>query len=119
MNELAVLIVKIVLGAIALTIYLNIGWAIGTYYHYIFGQKPETFWQKFWSGGLNLWSIQSTEPTFSKKFDQISMSIAWPIFLVVVVMSWIVYLIYVLLRLICNILWLIFAGGIAKLLKIG
>jgi len=46
-----------VVVAMALAAYLNIGWAIGTYYHnYITGHTPQTFWQTVWGGGWEFFS---------------------------------------------------------------
>ncbi|HEY4523890.1 MAG TPA: hypothetical protein VJK04_03410 [Candidatus Paceibacterota bacterium] len=122
MNESSIFIALIVLGVIALAFYLNIGWALGTYFHvYIFGMKPETFWQKMWGGGYTIWNYPPHMN--SLRFDQILVSICLPLHLIIIVASWLVYiLVYIinrLLRFIIFILWLIFAGGIVKLLKIG
>lgn len=110
-----VLIILFLLAA-----YLNIGWAIGTYYHnYIIGKTPQTFWQNVWSGGFNLFETVNTD-TLQK--DQIFFMFVWPIALFIL-LSWIVYglwlfIYYYAFGVYC-ILWFIFAGGVAKLFGVG
>lgn len=102
---------RAVLIVIGVAIYLNIGWAIGTYYHYyIFGYEPQTFWQVVWRGGYQTFSGVVSHTLL---FDQIFFMFFWTVVVgLSVPISWVVYAIH-------NLLWLAGAGGIAKLLGVG
>ena len=92
-----------------ITLYLNIGWALGTYWNSIFDKPAETFWQKFWNAGIfNLLA----DPTASPLWNQIFSMLAWPISVLFVAALWIFQGVYYLL-------WFIFAGGLAKLVGLG
>ena len=92
-----------------ITLYLNIGWALGTYWNSIFDKPAETFWQKFWNAGtFNLLAV----PTAPLLWNQIFSMLAWPISVLFVAALWIFQGVYYLL-------WFIFAGGLAKLVGLG
>lgn len=115
-------LVRAVAIIVGVAIYLNIGWAIGTYYrNYIFGHTPQTFWQTVWTGGYP--AIMNTGNS-SPLSDQIFLMVVWPLLAgVLVPFTWAVYAIYSLVVLVWHaivyILWLAGAGGIAKLLGVG
>ncbi|MFY9461610.1 MAG: hypothetical protein WAP51_00210 [Candidatus Sungiibacteriota bacterium] len=92
-----------------LAIYLNIGWALGTYFNGISGKPVETSWQKFWHGGFG---GMVAEPITHPLGSQIAAMFLWPVLLLITVADWVFYGIYL-------ILWLIFAGGLAKLVGLG
>lgn len=115
-------LVRAVMFVVIAAIYLNIGWAIGTYYHnYIFGHTPQTFWQTVWKGGYG--SLNGGFGKESLLFDQIFLMLVWPMLGFLVPTTWAVYAIHHFAVLAFHsmvfILWLIGAGGIAKLLGIG
>lgn len=95
---------KVLIAILILTVYLNIGWALGTYYHNdIFGHKPQTLTQKVLCGGGEFFAIvASNSPLLT---NQCTIMFFWPILLSGVLFTWVI--------------WLIFAGGVAKLLGIG
>lgn len=99
---------KVLIAILILTVYLNIGWALGTYYHNdifkqgVTTQKPQTITQKSLCGGGEFFSICGGNTLL---FDQVLMMFFWPFFLFIALLSWVI--------------WLIFAGGVAKLLGIG
>lgn len=119
----------ILVGLLLLAAYLNIGWAIGTYEHnHILGKTPETFWQEAWQGGFGVFSgLKTTEKNFAVQvnlgFQQIFFSFFWPLLIIGILVSWIVYgcliLLYWLWYAAVYFMWLIFAGGIAKILGVG
>ena len=101
---------KIAIVIALVAVYLNIGWAMGTYYHYnILGHEPQNFVQKIFCGG---WTVFSYAQKSTLLGDQIFGMLVWPILLLFSFGSWLCYGIY-------YFLWLIFAGGIAKLLGLG
>lgn len=121
-----------ILVTIGFAVYLNVGWALGAYFHksvclcfklnleYDPGQ-PETFAGKALSGWGNFVGrgMCSGSPTI----DSAIFSFLWPLLLFLSFFSWIACAVCISLVGICilikNILWLIFAGGIAKLLGAG
>ncbi|MDP3947449.1 MAG: hypothetical protein Q8Q41_02015 [bacterium] len=112
----------VILAVVA--VYLNIGWAVGTYYftYIIDGKRPRTFWQQVWAGWGGFMASPATIQL--KPVDQIFPMIVWPIIPVGFALgSWAVYGLYRLVWLIWWglywLFWLIFAGGIAKLLDVG
>lgn len=99
--------VLIIIAAVA--VYLNIGWAIGAYHGaYIIGHAPQTFWQQVWAG----WGGFLAGGLPAQPWDQILIMFLWPLLVLLALGSWVVYGLYWLS-------WLIFAGGIAKLLGAG
>lgn len=114
-------LVRAVAIIVGVAIYLNIGWAIGTYYHtYIFGHEPQTFWQVVWKGGFH--SIDGGEQLLLA--NQILLMFFWPLLVgVLMPITWVIYAIYHLAMLVWHaivyVLWLAGAGGIAKLLGVG
>lgn len=98
-----------ILLVVFLAIYLNIGWALGTYFNGISGKPAATSWQKFWHGKT---IKMFNEPTTAPLAGQIAAMFLWPIVLLFTVADWVLYGIYILL-------WLIFAGGLDKLVGIG
>lgn len=114
-------LVRAVAIIVGVAVYLNIGWAIGTYYHnYIFGHTPQTFWQTVWKGGYP--AIINTVYD-SPLYDQILSMFAWPLLGLISVLLWVVRFAQIgtiyFVWLVSYIFKLIFAGGIAKLLGIG
>lgn len=97
------------LYVVFLALYLNIGWALGTYWHNrILCKVPQTFWQIVWS---------ITSPNNCREhtllMDQLVFMFSWPLLhLFFPLAGWLTYGAWLLL---C----LIFAGGLAKLLGIG
>lgn len=110
MNKFA----KIVLWVAGLALYLNIGWAIGTWTHNIFGNDVEwtTISQKVISGPGEVNIIDSGDNTSTMLSNQVTSMFLWPFLFVIVAVEWIGYGIYLFL-------WFIFAGGGAKLLGYG
>lgn len=101
---------KAILITLCLAIYLNIGWAFGTYMHKnVLTHEPQTVYQYFWSGAGDFVTHHDIHDNYQ---IQIHMMIIWPLTVVIIIASWICYGIY-------YILWLIFAGGIAKLFGFG
>ncbi|MDP1629278.1 MAG: hypothetical protein Q8L57_01515 [bacterium] len=107
---------KFLVVLVLLTIYLNFGWVLGTYYHkHIYTQDPKNFSlsQHILTGG---WDILARDSALkgerSLLYRQITFSLLWPIPLLAVVISWVAWIIY-------HFLWLIFAGGVAKIIGIG
>lgn len=106
---------RILAFTIGLPIYLNIGWAIETYcYNNVEYVEPSGLVAQFAAGGWGFVSDIDTpeEGRVSLRVKQIIMSIIWPIFLLVIVASWIIFIAV-------KLLWLFFAGGFAKLFGIG
>lgn len=114
-------VTRFVMILVVVAMYLNVGWAIGTYYHnYIFGHVPQTFWQTVWKGGYQYLTGGGNQ----LRSDQIIMMFSWPVLIgILVPISWAIYVIHHLAMLayhfIVFILWLVGAGGIAKLLGVG
>jgi len=110
----------VILAAVA--IYLNIGWAFGTYYTtHIFQKTPQTLWQVIWGGGYNIWGGANPRSELS---SNIIYSLAWPILVVLITGgSWLVYglhqLGWLIFHLALYLLWLVGWGGIAKLIGVG
>lgn len=95
---------------VLLTIYLNVGWALGTYHHnYIIGHEPETAWQTFWAGGWGFWATKTPSSLIDA---QIASLLIWPVMLAITLFSWFAYFFV-------WFLWLVFAGGLAKLVGLG
>mgnify|MGYP001580620174 FL=1 len=91
---------------VALTIYLNIGWTIGAYYETnILPHKPQTTWQTVWAGGFGF--LAGNNPD-AGGFPIIAM-LLWPTIVLIWLCSWLVFGLYYLG-------WLVFAGGVGKLL---
>lgn len=111
-------LLKIGLFLFGLALYLNIGWVIGTYnYHitYVNPSEIESVTDKFMAGP-NLIFNHHTLENQHKKIDQISYSVLWPVMIFFTIICWIFYGLYYGL---CFLSWLIFGGGIAKLLGLG
>jgi len=107
-----------------LAIYLNIGWAIGTYTYYnvdIKVPQERTILGKILAGpGSFVFSVNElSRERLAKsgpRTSQITGSIFWPFIIVAVVSTWVVYL------MLWAVAWavkLTFAGGLAKLLGLG
>lgn len=93
-------------------IYLNIGWAFGTYVsgHLSVGadQTQYNAFEKFLLGPNGvMFGGTATLQSF-----QIFLALLWPLWFTILIISWVCSIIY-------TMLWLIFAGGIAKLLGVG
>ena len=110
-------LLKWILIIVGLSVYLNIGWSLGTYYHNNVAYKSVesgNLFEKFMAGPNHSINLPDTavEKQHSLSSDQVCISITWPFFIFIVTVCWIVYFVYCLL-------WLIFAGGIAKLFGLG
>ncbi len=114
-----------VMSILGVALYLNIGWAIGTYYHenvkYTI-QKTTT--AKIAAGGWAIYSRVEVEDKSSLQLEQVEFSLVWPAFVVMIGFSWLAFGAWKLLVFVWwlaywlayKLLWLVFAGGIAKLL---
>lgn len=109
---------KILIGTMIITLYLNIGWMMGTYVHervkYSDDILSESSFAQFLSGGWHIFNTpqipeKERESLFSK---QMFFSLFWPVLLIFVVMTWIVYAFAWLIMLLAK---LIFIGGLAEL----
>ena len=104
---------KVILVVVAVALYLNAGWALGTYYHnHVLYQSPQTVIQIIAKGGWEFFT--GTNCSLIK--DQIVFMFCWPLLMIALVITWMVYLVVYLAY---QLLWLWFAGGIAKLLAVG
>ena len=99
---------KLILTVACLAVYLNIGWAIGDYMHgnvtYKKSSEIQTITAKFLAGP-GQWIVDHDVPEnlrMSRALLSAILSILWPLFLVMVIMSWI--------------FWFIFLGGLVKLM---
>lgn len=108
-----------VIFTICLMLYLNIGWALGTYWNRVSTyEKPHNIVETFMQGGGKNWYCDAqSNPNCANPNDELANKVLsmfiWPIILVFFIGgSWIVWLFY-------KGLWLIFAGGLAKLFGIG
>lgn len=113
----SVKVLLVLLFVIGFALYLNIGWAIGTYMHNNVAYKSVesgSLLDKFLAGpDHDIFSEDiSAANQHSLLSNQVMSSIFWPLLLVLIVVLWIVCFIYLLL-------WLVFAGGIAKLFGVG
>jgi len=98
---------RYLLVLVALTIYLNIGWGVMTYYEkYICQHEAQTFWQKLWAGTNSFWTRCSVAPSPAEFFTA---TLVWLFFPLLALISWLFWLIH-------HALWLIFWGGAYKLL---
>lgn len=121
---------KIMIVLVIATIWLNIGWHFGTYYHEnIHYTTPQTVFAKICAGGFELFSLPNKpeverDPLLS---DQLLLSITWPCMILFAIIFWIVYGIWhVVLALWQMTLafwaalkflgWFIFMGGAGELL---
>lgn len=117
-------VTRFVMVLVAVAIYWNVGWAIGTYYHnYIWGHTPQTFWQTVWNGGYQILSGEAGRSKPLLEF-QIIFMFFWPVFVgFFVPISWVIRFAHIgilfFVWFISYIFELIFAGGIAKLLGVG
>lgn len=104
---------RIAMWVAIIAVYLNIGWALGTYYHNnIFNHPPQTVAQQVLSGAGHFLTNQTQQHT-SLLEDQTVMMFFWPVMILLVVIgSWLGYALYWLL-------WLVFAGGIVKIFGVG
>lgn len=126
-------LVRVVLLVVAVAIYLNVGWAYGTYSAMHLGKEMSqaTILQKFLIGPDKVFSVV---PNPSLLAFQILYMIAWPLWLGITVLVWVWWLLVMvaawmlrLVLLLVSDLWqivvfafrLLFAGGIAKLLGVG
>jgi len=113
---------KWTLAILTLAVYLNIGWAFGTYYtNNVIYAEPDGFVAQIAAGG---WAILSDADTYSdvdkleqdKSDDlllfQILFSTLWPIVFLVIGGTWLTFGAW-------KLFWLLFAGGIAKSFGVG
>ncbi len=114
---------KVLIGVVALAVYLNVGWALGTYYHdSIFQKTPAelSIGQHImagWGGRGDGYFVRGACSTLTA---QRVFSFFWPLVPVLVVLvSWCVAGIYYAGWGVYYTLWFIFAGGGAKLLGLG
>lgn len=112
-------IARILLGVLALATYLNIGWAFGTYSHekvcYAPTEELVTIPQRILAGPGEVFAANK-ERTKSLVVDQLFYSFLWPLIILLYITMWTGYGAYCVIT---WLLWLIFAGGIAKLLGAG
>ena len=95
---------------VGLALYFNIGWAIAMYAqgNLMVGMEETTVAQKILRGPAN----------FELGFGDKSLYLAkglflwWPIYLLIIAVAWIGYIAYLFL-------WLVFGGGVVKLLGVG
>jgi hypothetical protein len=126
-------LVRAVTLIVIATIYLNIGWAYGTYTAMHLGSEmPQTtVLQKFLIGPNE---VLTAGPDPSLLVFQIIYMIVWPVSLGVAISAWIIWLLvavaawtlWLVMWLLLSLQWviisalkLVFAGGIAKLLGVG
>ena len=108
---------KILLLVVGIAVYLNIGWAIGTFYvDRIAGVSCENLSsiERAASGG---WCVSHKIPymglNVTSQTSQIAVfSVTWPFYLICLAISWVIYWA---VEIVSWIAWLIFAGGAAKL----
>lgn len=100
---------KALLVLICITLYANIGWVVGSYYHHNVLRTPH-------EQLTTLGKVAAGAPVFAtipQKSDSVVVAvdfgIFWPVVLVIFAISWIVYFVY-------YAGWFIFAGGAVKLL---
>lgn len=130
-------------GILGLAVYLNIGWALGTYVYALEHAAPKTTFSKILTGPQEMFSSPGVK--LPKIGDQVLLSLGWPILVVLAAGSWLVYGVFmlcfgVLLLLIWAgveiwdllcwmglkmwmgftwLAWFVFWGGAAKLLGVG
>lgn len=106
-------LIKIFLVIIGITVYLDTGWALGTFYvSNVMGgvsceKSSSVLICKAASGGWNF--LNSGDPTPKDNFRIAAFSVLWPLFITLSVASWAAYGL-------CQLLWFIFAGGVVKLI---
>ena len=109
-------VIRWVVAMVALTVYLNIGWAVGTYLHNnVSYSVPQSFTAKVLAGPYSMLSSPSIpeHKRASLLFGQMLCSIIWPLPIMLIPgLLWIVYAL-------SWIAWIVFAGGLAKLFGIG
>ncbi len=117
---------KVLIAALVVTLYSNIGWVVGNYYRYnVLTVKPQdlTTLGRVAAGG---WAFSSNHTFFLRDglniwlCANIAYGAAWPLGLFLVVVSWLVYGLYYvgdgIVYAVYYAGWFIFAGGGAKLL---
>lgn len=105
----------VILGIIGLAAYLNIGWAMGTYfYDNVDSPQAQTTMSAKILAGPEGWVSRDSHKT--KMQRQVVFSILWPLAICAIIGMWVLWTIGYIFVLF---LWLIFAGGIAKLTGIG
>lgn len=101
---------------VAFAVYLNIGWALATYFDKhvatVSAENLETFWQKALAGGWGYLAGGHVGRGSVGLVPKVLFMLFWPVLLALAFVGWLVWVIWYLL-------WLIFAGGIAKLLGLG
>ncbi|MFA6407453.1 MAG: hypothetical protein WCV80_01970 [Candidatus Paceibacterota bacterium] len=98
---------KIFLIIIAATVYLNIGWAIGSYWVSLEGTVPQTTFGKFLSGPINVLAGEKAAiEAVNHSMWIFCYSFIWFIDFIWLSVTWIIYFI----------LWFIFWGGLARLM---
>lgn len=109
---------NILVWGVAIAIYCNIGYAYGQYMHHnVIGNDQEliSLGQKFFAGGFELMkgSIYSTKDqiTVPHGFFYFLFVFVWPIIFVMFIFTWLIWIIY-------QLFFLIFAGGIFKIIGI-
>lgn len=114
-------------AVLALAVYLNIGWAFGTYmYNNVHYTVPKSFTAKVLAGPHSILSEPDTPENKkpSPLVDQVALSIIWPVVIVIgPIVVWTIYAIcYIVWLIVYGVywtLWIVFAGGLAKLFGIG
>ena len=111
---------KITLWIVVVAVYLNIGWAITSFidHNVAYVDDPQGVVAEFFAGPENNFVEDSSANVIENDTGiYVIMSIMWPIFLFIVAICWFFWGVYSGVSwLVMKLLWLIFAGGIAKLL---
>lgn len=99
-----------------LALYLNFGWGLGTYvYNNAAYSEPQTLVAEFWAGPNRCMVVELDKSKLKKNRVlefQIIFSLMWPVMLLFISVVWLSHFAWYLF-------WLIFWGGIAKLLGLG
>ena len=107
---------KILIWTIVTAIYLNIGWALGTFMHYdvqLGDPSKMSGVARIFSGGWSALTPNDKDKVNPLLTQQIILSIFWPFMIVLVMMTWIIYW---LISAIVFLFHIIFAGGLAELI---
>ncbi len=107
---------KILLIVVGITVYLNIGWVIGTFYLNVVNipcEKSSSVW--ICKAAVGPWRSSDSDHSLQKStrvidiIDFFVATVIWPVLIMISIVLWISYGFV-------QLLWLIFAGGVVKLL---
>ncbi len=114
---------KILILGVVITVYLNVGWAMGAYYRDNVTYTPKeklTFVGKIAAGWDASMAGKNHKPgDWSRQTDCAVSSVFWPSFPIVTGASWLACSAYYVGYAGYYVFWFIFAGGAAKLLGLG